>query len=176
MSSLGALATSAFFAAIALVSIGFLIALILMGCALIRDSLIAASEDIKRLSGFLEIRNLTILPDNRSIEVVLLNRGHEPIKIEEFDKMDVIAVYRSHSGALKAIWLPYDPEMNSSYGWRPLNITCDGLGELLNPASPDMSSGLWDPGESLAIRAWLSDEVDGSVKLIVVAPSGVSSA
>jgi len=175
VSSLGSLAASAFFAAIALISIGFLMGMISLGCGVIRDSLATALENLELSRGVLDVENLTVLSDNRSVEARILNRGADPIRVGEFDKMDVILVYRSSAGFVKAVWLPYDPDMDLSYGWRPLNITYEGSEELLNPVSPDMSSGLWDPDECLAIRAWVADEIRGAVKLIVAAPSGVSS-
>ena len=174
MSSLGAIGTSVIFMMIALISISSLAGIILLDYRLLRSSVEAVSEEIGQAGGRLRITMISILRDNRSLEALILNDGAGGIKVADFEKMDLILVYRS-GGELRAEWLPYDPEENLERGWKPLNITYRGADELINPASPDFSSGIWDPGEVLAVKAWTTAEIEEPVKLILVSPRGVKS-
>ena len=172
MSSLGVIATSAIFMVVALVSISSFTGIILLNYNLLKNSISLASAEGALAGGRLKVNSIQILPDNRSLEALILNDGAEKIRVRDFEKMDLIIVYGS-GGGVEAEWLPYDPGEELEAGWRPLNITYEGSGELLNPASPDFSSGIWDPGEVLAIRAWTRSEIGEPVKLIIVSPRGV---
>ena len=174
MSSLGVIATSAIFMVVALVSISSLTGIILLNYNLLKDSINLISAEGAFAEGRLKVNSTTILPDNRSLEALIINDGAEKIRVKDFEKIDVIIVYENN-GRVEAEWLPYDPSESLEAGWKPLNITYNGSGELLNPASPDFSSGIWDPGEVLAIKAWTRSEIEEPVKLIIVSPRGVGS-
>lgn len=174
MSSLGAIGTSVIFMMIALISISSLAGIILLDYRLLKSSIEAISGEVERAGGRLRIIMISILRDNRSLEALILNDGAGGIRVADFEKMDLILVHRS-GGELRAEWLPYDPEESSERGWKPLNITYRGADELINPASPDFSSGIWDPGEVLAVKAWTIAGVEEPVKLILVSPRGVES-
>ncbi|MEM4719181.1 MAG: hypothetical protein QW330_03905 [Nitrososphaerota archaeon] len=169
MSSLGAIATSAVFAIIVIASMGAFMSTIFLGYELFRNNVILLWEEAGRAGGRIDVISISVLQDNRSLEVLLLNRGMSGIRAADFGKIDIILVY----GRGKAKWLPYDPAESLDAGWRPLNITYEGLDEIINPTSPDFSSGIWDPGEALAVRVWLDSSVEGRVKLIIVSPTGV---
>ncbi len=174
VSSLGVIATSAIFAIIVLISLSSLTGIILLNYNLLKDSLTMISEEAKHIKGDLKILSIIILSDNRSLEALILNDGAGQIRVADFEKIDLILVYREGE-AVRAEWLPYDLDESLERGWKPLNITYGGREELINPASSDFSSGIWDPGEVLAIKAWTESEIEEPVKLIIVSPRGVKS-
>ena len=173
VSSLGVIATSAIFAIIVLISLSSLTGIILLNYNLLKDSLTMISEEAKHIKGALKILSI-ILSDNRSLEALILNDGAGQIRVTDFEKIDLILVYREGE-AVRAEWLPYDLDESLERGWKPLNITYGGREELINPASSDFSSGMWDSGEVLAIKAWTESEIEEPVKLIIVSPRGVKS-
>ena len=173
VSSLGVIATSAIFAIIVLISLSSLTSIILLNYNLLKDSLTMIFEEAKHIKGDLKILSI-ILSDNRSLEALILNDGAGQIRVADFEKIDLILVYREGE-AVRAEWLPYDPDESLERGWKPLNITYGGREELINPASSDFSSGMWDSGEVLAIKAWTESEIEEPVKLIMVSPRGVKS-
>ncbi|HDD42686.1 MAG: hypothetical protein DRN61_05285 [Thaumarchaeota archaeon] len=174
VSSLGVIATSAIFAIMVLISLSSLTGIILLNYDLLKDSLKLISEEAKHVKGDLKILSMVILPGNRSLEALILNDGAGKIRVADFEKIDLILVYREGE-AVRAEWLPYDPDESLGTGWKPLNITYGGCEELINPAPPDFSSGIWDSGEVLAIRAWTESAIEEPVKLIMVSPRGVES-
>ena len=174
MSSLGVIATSAIFAIIVLISLSSLTGIILLNYNLLKDSLTMISEEAKHIKGDLKILSIIILSDNRSLEALILNDGAGQIRVTDFEKIDLILVYREGE-AVRAEWLPYDLDESLERGWKPLNITYGGREELINPASSNFSSGMWDSGEVLAIKAWTESAIKEPVKLIIASPRGVKS-
>lgn len=169
MSSLGAIATSAIFAIMVIASIGSLTGVMFLSYELLRNEIIMLWEEAGRAGGRIETLSISMLRDNRGLEVLLLNRGMSGIRAVDFGKIDIILVY----GRGKAEWIPYDPAESLEIGWKPLNLTYKGFDEIINPVSPDFSSGIWDPGEILAIRVWLDSPIEEPVKLIITSPAGV---
>lgn len=156
--------------------------------ALIGYSLVSLSTQINLLTyyaGHLETRSalercevrverLKICDSNSTVRAVVVNRSCEPIAVKDFDKMDLIVVYRTSGGGVRAVWLPHDPGRMLPEGWRPLSVTYFNGTELMNPTDPSLTSGLWDKDEQLEIEAWLGEKVEAGERplLILYPPRG----
>jgi len=175
VSSLGGLIVFAALTAASLAMMGYMVIAMATHNQLFIERIKLMEEVGERCRGYLEIESTAKLQDNRTVEAVVKNVGAGSIPVKEFDEMDLIMIYRNSNGSVRAEWLPYDPGGNSERGWSVLNITYHGADELKNPVAADLSSGFWDDGESLAIRAWIGGDQDiaDEFMLIMVAPNGV---
>lgn len=127
-------------------------------------------ENLNKLSR-IEIKRLDTSQINSttSMYASIVNRCCRPVNVKDLERMDVILVYRD-GGETKCVWLPHDRSKTSPEGWRPLNITYEGGGELVNPSNIDLSTGFWDVGEELNIEIWVNLEINGSYTLIIHPP------
>jgi len=108
-----------------------------------------------------------------NIEKVLANitnLSDLSIKVNEFQKIDVILEYTNINGLKMVKFLPF----NQSYdGWKVKNVYTNGkIGEYLNIIRN--SSGQWDKGETIEIEIKLSDGIDVTKPLILnfILPDG----
>ncbi|RLG01705.1 MAG: hypothetical protein DRN49_00700 [Thaumarchaeota archaeon] len=175
MSSLGGLIVLAVLTAVSLAAMGYLMIAMVTHNQLFVERMKFMEKIGERCKGYLKIESIVKFQDNRTIEAVIKNVGAGQIPVKKFDEIDLIVIYRNSNGSIRAEWLPYDPSGDLEKGWSALNITYNGVEELENPATSDMSSGFWDNEESLAIRAWISSDQDiaDEFMLIMVTPNGV---
>ena len=175
MSSLGGLMVFAVFAAISLATMGYLMGIAILESKMISERAEIVKQSLSQSHACLRTTSMKIHEDNKTIEAIVLNLGAGSIPVSDFKLMDIILVYERFDGSRRTVWLPYDPHETLEEGWKALNITYNGGMELLNPTAPDMSSGLWDDGESLAIKLWVSEEILGEAAFLMVAPNGVKT-
>ena len=113
------------------------------------------------------------------IHVEVLNEGKVSIMAAKFGSMDVLLKYHSREGALKLLWLPYNPTGGED-SWTVEGVKTDSInGEILNPVRGQ--SGQWDPGETIKLKIQLSqeNEVDASpgnrLFILVCTPNGAKA-
>ena len=179
MSALGSIFTSMVLVFAAVFSIGMLIGSTVLGHGLIREDLAAVIREVEQAKGSLQVINLTLMEDNKTVDAQVLNRDAGSLRISEFGKMDLILIYWSKkTESIEVKWIPYDPSCALGQGpcWSPLKVSYQGGSELTNPVSPDFGSGMWDSGEvlELLVKVEASDQIDSSkpVDLILVASNG----
>lgn len=122
--------------------------------------------------GEIIIKELKISLDNITVSSRLMNRCSKPVLVRDFPLLDTIIAYRTLNDEVRIIWLPYNLDRSLDEGWRPLSIEQSNNTELINPASRDFKSGLWDPGEVLLIEAWVREDkpIDGEPVFILSCP------
>ena len=173
MSGLGGIVVFALIATISFTVIGYLAGVMRTGTSMAAEIVMMAREEAAKAVGRLEIGNLTKLPDNTTLRAEITNKALRPIQVRDLNLLDIILVYQTNNG-VRTAWIPYMPGGDGAEGWRALEITHGDSGEILNPASPDFTTGLWDPDETLHIEVWLdpSHPAVGELLLIASTPEG----
>ena len=110
------------------------------------------------------------------VRINATNIGSIGVAENDFLRVDVIVVYSTASGIRLAEALRYDAS-GVSGTWRVADVlTGSSSGEALNPICPCPAAGkgVWDPGETLVIEAYLSSTADvaSPVNALVASPYG----
>jgi len=114
---------------------------------------------------------------NTEVEINATNVGSMGIPESSFKFMDVVVVYFPEGTSKRTSeYLNYDPSGGSGT-WRVISVVTSGSeGESLNPICPCPAAGkgVWDPLETLVIRATLSSTANTTrpVNALVVSPWG----
>jgi archaellum component FlaF (FlaF/FlaG flagellin family) len=128
--------------------------------------------------------NVAVSVDNVSlaseseVEVRATNQGSVGIPESEFKHLDVIVVYYLRDGGERMVdYLTYNP-LGFRAAWHVDSVLTSGTpGETLNPICPCPAAGkgLWDPGETLVIRGFLTSPANTSmpVHAYVSSPWGI---
>ncbi|MDD1776209.1 MAG: hypothetical protein LUP94_02520 [Candidatus Methanomethylicus sp.] len=98
------------------------------------------------------------LPSTFSVNVTL--EGTKNLRVAELKNSDVFVVFVSDNGTRVAKRLDY---LAASDGWSINRILVGNLvGDLVNPVSLALGTGMWDPGETLELSLAVSDSIDSN--------------
>jgi hypothetical protein len=112
------------------------------------------------------------------LRINVINVGGLGIPESEFKKVDVLVAYTAAAtGVRVAEYLKYNPSGGAGT-WRVSSVSTSGVsGESINPICPcpTAGKGVWDPGETLVIQAFLSQAADTTQRanMLVATPWGV---
>lgn len=107
------------------------------------------------------------------VEIRVTNTGSLGIPVSQFNHVDLVVVYFVSGEYWTALYCNYNPSGGSAT-WRIESVITSGsIGESLNPISAN--NGVWDPGETLVIRAELVKSADQAKEpcALLSAPWGV---
>jgi archaellum component FlaF (FlaF/FlaG flagellin family) len=113
-----------------------------------------------------------------TLRINVINVGGVGVPESEFKKVDVLVAYTAAAtGVRVAEYLNYNPSGGAGT-WRVSSVTTSGVaGESINPICPcpTAGKGVWDPGETLVIEAFLSQAADTRQRanMLVATPWGV---
>jgi len=164
-------------------SLTFLIASFYLTSLEIYDSFLNREAEI-RLEITRHAWNVAISVDSVSliseseIEIKATNQGSIGIPESEFKHLDIIVIYYSRDGGDQVVdYLAYNPIGDRATWHVDLVFTSGMPGETLNPICPCPAAGkgLWDPGETLAIKGTLTSLANTSmpVHAYVSSPWGI---
>ncbi|MCL7391917.1 MAG: hypothetical protein LZ172_03485 [Thaumarchaeota archaeon] len=169
MSSLGSIIVFIIFTITTLILVGYMLNSLSNYVSLFTYYSQYLEGSLQENRGEIIIKELEVSPDNITVTSRLMNKCSKPIRVRDFPLIDIILVYRTLNDKIRVKWLPHNLDRTLNEGWRPLEIEQTNNTELINPASGDFKSGLWDPGEVLLLEAWvMGDEpIIGDPVLIV---------
>jgi archaellum component FlaF (FlaF/FlaG flagellin family) len=113
-----------------------------------------------------------------TLRINVTNVGGVGVPESEFKKVDVLVAYTAAAtGVRVAEYLKYNPSGGAGT-WRVSSVSTSGVsGESINPICPcpTAGKGVWDPGETLVIQAFLSQAADTTQRanMLVATPWGV---
>ena len=108
-----------------------------------------------------------------TLDINITNTGDEGIRVARLGDLDVIISYTS-SGESYTDWISYDQERPSSNHWSIVSVYTDGIqGDTINVINISGETyGIWDPGETLEIRIYLTSDVSSFDSLKFTLPHG----
>ncbi|MDJ0269200.1 MAG: hypothetical protein NXY59_01370 [Aigarchaeota archaeon] len=127
------------------------------------------SAEIALRQNHYKILNITVVQPHL-IQFYVENEGPYAHRAANFRYVDVIITYvRKTDGALRSVWLSYDPGRAKPEGWRIIAVYTNGFaGELLDHIDlVDGYSGIWNVRETIEVEAWLDDLIDGQYPVLV---------
>jgi archaellum component FlaF (FlaF/FlaG flagellin family) len=113
-----------------------------------------------------------------TLRINVTNVGGVGVPESEFKKVDVLVAYTAAATGVRVVeYLKYNPSGGAGT-WRVSSVSTSGVsGESINPICPCPTAGrgVWDPGETLVIQAFLSQAADTTQRanMLVATPWGV---
>jgi archaellum component FlaF (FlaF/FlaG flagellin family) len=113
-----------------------------------------------------------------TLRINVTNVGGVGISESKFKKVDVLVAYTAATTGVRVVeYLKYNPSGGVGT-WSVSSVSTSGVaGESINPICPcpTAGKGVWDPGETLVIQAFLSQAADTTRKAaaLVATPWGV---
>ena len=97
---------------------------------------------------------------SHTIKLNITNTGSEGIRLSRFDNIDVLVTYNT-SGVIVTEWFTYDQDQPASNHWAVSSVYTNGdPGDTVNPINLSGNVyGIWDSGETIEIRVYVSDDV-----------------
>jgi len=130
----------------------------------------------ERIKTRMQINNIIIDSlDPSTVYVNITNIGSTSIKVEGFNKTDVIVIYTSTTGTKITARLMYNASGVGVNIWYVRRVFVNGReDEVINPMNFENNQGLWDPGETIEIVLKLEYNVDSSkgFALVITLPNG----
>ena len=108
-----------------------------------------------------------------TLDLNITNTGDLGIRVFQFNDIDVILSCTT-SGGIVNTWLTYDQDKPSSNHWSVSSVFTSGeTGDTVNPINLSGNIyGIWDPGETIEIRIYISDDVQSFNFLKISLPYG----